>query len=114
MIDTDMCHREPVSVRVEELIRAFEDLVAVDHLNFDIPAGRMTGFVGANGAGKTTTMRMIVGVLKPTSGQVLWSGRPITAEDRRTIGYMPEERGCLLYTSPSPRDRTRSRMPSSA
>ena len=93
MIDTDMCHREPVSVRVEELIRAFEDLVAVDHLNFDIPAGRMTGFVGANGAGKTTTMRMIVGVLKPTSGQVLWSGRPITAEDRRTIGYMPEERG---------------------
>ena len=93
MIDTDMCHREPVSVRVEELIRAFEDLVAVDHLNFDIPAGRMTGFVGANGAGKTTTMRMIVGVLKPTSGQVLWSGRPIMAEDRRTIGYMPEERG---------------------
>ena len=93
MIDTDMCHREPVSVRVEELIRAFEDLVAVDHLNFDIPAGRMTGFVGANGAGKTTTMRMIVGVLKPTSGQVLWSGRPITTEDRRTIGYMPEERG---------------------
>ena len=89
MIDTDMCHREPVSVRVEELIRAFED----DHLNFDIPAGRMTGFVGADGAGKTTTMRMIVGVLKPTSGQVLWSGRPITAEDRRTIGYMPEERG---------------------
>ncbi|GAE70756.1 ABC transporter [Cutibacterium acnes JCM 18916] len=67
-----------MSVRVEELIRAFEDLVAVDHLNFDIPAGRMTGFVGANGAGKTTTMRMIVGVLKPTSGQVLWSGRPIT------------------------------------
>ena len=53
----------------------------------------MTGFVGANGAGKTTTMRMIVGVLKPTSGQVLWSGRPITAEDRRTIGYVPEERG---------------------
>jgi len=41
MIDTDMCHREPVSVRVGELIRAFED----DHLNFDIPAGRMTGFV---------------------------------------------------------------------
>lgn len=93
MIDTDMCHREPVSVRVEELTRAFGNLVAVDHLNFDIPAGRMTGFVGANGAGKTTTMRMIGGVLKPTSGQVLWSGRPITTEDRRTIGYMPEERG---------------------
>ena len=93
MIDTDMRRREPVSIRVDELTRTFGDLVAVDHLNFEIPSGRMTGFVGANGAGKTTTMRMIVGVLEPTSGQVLWSGRPITAEDRRTIGYMPEERG---------------------
>lgn len=93
MINTDIRRREPVSIRVDELTRTFGDLVAVDHLNFEIPSGRMTGFVGANGAGKTTTMRMIVGVLKPTSGQVLWSGRPITAEDRRTIGYMPEERG---------------------
>ena len=93
MINTDIRRREPVSIRVDELTRTFGDLVAVDYLNFEIPSGRMTGFVGANGAGKTTTMRMIVGVLKPTSGQVLWSGRPITAEDRRTIGYMPEERG---------------------
>lgn len=119
MIDTDMCHREPVSVRVEELTRAFGNLVAVDHLNFDIPAGRMTGFVGANGAGKTTTMRMIGGVLKPTSGQVLWSGRPITAEDRRTIGYMPEERevsipssrsSISLSTSPESRGHPRRRL----
>ncbi|WCC80682.1 ATP-binding cassette domain-containing protein [Cutibacterium equinum] len=93
MIDTDMRHREPVSIRVDELTRSFGELVAVDHLNFEIPSGQMTGFVGANGAGKTTTMRMIVGVLKPVSGQVLWSGKPITAKDRRTIGYMPEERG---------------------
>lgn len=118
MIDTDMCHREPVSVRVEELTRAFGNLVAVDHLNFDIPAGRMTGFVGANGAGKTTTMRMIGGVLKPTSGQVLWSGRPITAEDRRTIGTclrrevsIPSSRSSIsLSTSPESRGHPRRRL----
>lgn len=84
---------DPVSIRLEGLTRRFGDLLAVDDLNFDIPAGSMTGFVGANGAGKTTTMRMIVGVLAMTSGRVLWNGAPITATDRRSIGYMPEERG---------------------
>ena len=83
----------PVSIQVEGLTRTFGDLVAVDHLDFEIPAGQMTGFVGANGAGKTTTMRMIVGVLSPTSGRVSWSGQPITAAHRCAIGYMPEERG---------------------
>lgn len=53
----------------------------------------MTGFLGANGAGKTTTMRMIMGLLEPTDGQVLYGGRPITAADRTGFGYMPEERG---------------------
>jgi len=46
-----------------------------------------------NGAGKTTTMRIVVGVLAPDSGEVLWRGVPATAQDRRRFGYMPEERG---------------------
>jgi ABC-2 type transport system ATP-binding protein len=53
----------------------------------------MTGFVGANGAGKTTAMRIIMGVLAPDAGQVRWQGKPVTAQQRRTFGYMPEERG---------------------
>jgi len=53
----------------------------------------MTGFVGANGAGKTTAMRIIMGVLAPDAGQVRWQGEPVTAQQRRTFGYMPEERG---------------------
>lgn len=53
----------------------------------------MTGFIGANGAGKTTTMRMMMGVLNVTSGQVLWDGAPITRAQRAACGYMPEERG---------------------
>lgn len=53
----------------------------------------MTGFVGGNGAGKTTTMRMIMGVLAQHGGQIDWQGRAITTTDRRSFGYMPEERG---------------------
>jgi len=80
-------------LQIQGLTRAFGGRIVVDHLSFDVQPGRVTGFVGANGAGKTTTMRMILGVLAPTEGQVLWDGEPITAERRRRIGYMPEERG---------------------
>lgn len=75
------------------LSRSFGDKVAVRDVSFTVADGRMTGFVGGNGAGKTTTMRMIMGVLEPSAGEVLWNGEPITARERRTIGYMPEERG---------------------
>ncbi len=78
---------------MNHLTRRYGDLLAVDQVSFTVPPGTMTGFVGANGAGKTTTMRMIVGVLAITDGEVSFNGRPITAADRRRIGYMPEERG---------------------
>ncbi|MEN8704649.1 MAG: ATP-binding cassette domain-containing protein [Nocardioides marinisabuli] len=75
------------------LTRDFGDRRAVDGVDLTVRPGRITGFVGANGAGKTTTMRMLMGVLGATSGEVHWHGRPATAEDRRSFGYMPEERG---------------------
>ncbi|MBO0897218.1 MULTISPECIES: ABC transporter ATP-binding protein [Arthrobacter] len=80
-------------LQVQNLTRTFGDKVAVDNVSFDVPSGQMTGFVGANGAGKTTTMRMIMGVLSATSGEVLLDGAPLTALARSTFGYMPEERG---------------------
>ncbi|WP_210650398.1 ABC transporter ATP-binding protein [Nocardioides sp. SYSU D00065] len=80
-------------LEIRELTRRFGDKTAVDRVSFEVPAGQMTGFVGANGAGKTTTMRMVMGVLGIDEGEVLWQGRPITRLDRRTFGYMPEERG---------------------
>jgi ABC-2 type transport system ATP-binding protein len=80
-------------LEIRELTRRFGDNTAVDHVSFEVPAGQMTGFVGGNGAGKTTTMRMVMGVLGIDEGEVLWQGRPITRLDRRTFGYMPEERG---------------------
>lgn len=80
-------------LRIDGLTRRFGETVAVDDVGFQVPRGAMTGFVGANGAGKTTTMRMIMGVLQPTAGRVLWNGQEATVADRRAFGYMPEERG---------------------
>jgi ABC-2 type transport system ATP-binding protein len=80
-------------LETRELTRSYGDTVVVDHVDLQVRPGRITGFVGANGAGKTTTMRMMMGVLAPTSGTVLWNGEPVDAADRRRFGYMPEERG---------------------
>lgn len=80
-------------LEVSRLSRKFGDLTAVDEVSFAIEPGNMVGFVGGNGAGKTTTMRMMMGLLQPTSGEVFWCGEKIDAATRRQIGYMPEERG---------------------
>ena len=88
---------------VHNLTRTYGDTTVVDDVSFEVHPGRMTGFVGANGAGKTTTMRMIVGVLATSAGEVRWGGDPITVAQRRAIGYMPEERG--LYPKMRVRDQ---------
>jgi ABC-2 type transport system ATP-binding protein len=85
--------RATADIELRHLTRTFGEIRAVDDVSFTVAAGQLTGFVGGNGAGKTTTMRMLMGVLAPTAGDVLWDGRPITALDRRRFGYMPEERG---------------------
>lgn len=88
---------------VRSLTRVFGSTTALDDVGFDVRPGRITGFVGANGAGKTTAMRIVMGVLAPTSGEVLWHGEPVTKEQRRSFGYMPEERG--LYPKLRVRDQ---------
>ncbi|MGW5921254.1 ABC transporter ATP-binding protein [Nocardia fluminea] len=80
-------------LEVAHVTRRFGENVAVDAVSFAVPPGALTGFVGGNGAGKTTTMRMIMGVLAVQSGEIRWDGRPVTELDRRSFGYMPEERG---------------------
>ncbi|MHA6619729.1 ABC transporter ATP-binding protein [Pseudonocardia sp. DLS-67] len=66
---------------------------ALDDVSFTVEPGEVFGFVGSNGAGKTTTMRIVLGVLSADAGDVRWKGRPVDADLRRRIGYMPEERG---------------------
>lgn len=90
-------------ISVHQLTRRYGDTTVVDRVSFDVRPGRTTGFVGANGAGKTTTMRMIMGVLSPSAGEVLWNGAPASSDVRRSFGYMPEERG--LYPRMTLRDQ---------
>ena len=86
-----------VSLELVGLSRRFGSVVALDSLTFGVPPGQVFGFLGPNGAGKTTTMRAIFGVVALDAGQVRWHGEPVTEQDRRGFGYMPEERG--LYPS---------------
>ena len=75
------------------LTKRYGDVVALDGLSMTVGPGRIHGFVGRNGAGKTTAMRITLGLARADAGDVRWKGRPVTAEDRRGFGYMPEERG---------------------
>ena len=70
------------------LTKQFKDQLAVSEVSFRVPYGAVTGFVGANGSGKTTTMRMVMGLIHPTSGSATIDGQPYAAlaNPRRTIG----------------------------
>lgn len=75
------------------ITKSYGDRRVLDNISFTISAGLMTGFVGGNGAGKTTTMRIVLGLLQRDAGEVLLGGTELTEQDRRSFGYMPEERG---------------------
>ena len=64
------------AISVQGLTKRFGDVLAVDQLNFEIDQGTVAGFLGPNGAGKTTTLRMLLGLVAPTSGTATVAGRP--------------------------------------
>lgn len=81
------------SVDVRHLTRTFGDFVAVDDVSFEIPEGSVFGFLGPNGAGKSTTIRLLLGILKVTSGEGTVLGLDIMKETdqiRRRVGYMAQ------------------------
>ncbi len=81
------------AVEVKELTKRFGDFTAVDGVTFDIRRGEIFGFLGPNGAGKTTTIRMLLGLLRPTSGRASVLGYDIVhqaEEIRKNIGYMSQ------------------------
>ena len=83
-----------IAIRAEELTRVFGKFVAVDHLNFEVQAGEIYGFLGANGAGKTTAIRMMTGLLTPSSGKATIAGFDVYRESeaiKRAIGYMSQK-----------------------
>jgi len=82
-----------LAIEAKELTRAFGGFTAVDHITFDVRAGEVFGFLGANGAGKTTAIRMLIGLLAPTSGVARVAGHDVLTESeaiKRDIGYMSQ------------------------
>jgi len=82
-----------VTLEIDHVTKRFASTLALDDLAFEVPRGRIFGFLGANGAGKTTTMRICLGILHADAGEIRWDGRPTGELPRRTWGYLPEERG---------------------
>ncbi len=78
---------------VENLVKEFKNVKAVDNISFKIEEGRIFGLLGPNGAGKTTTIRIVLNIIKPTTGSISFEGQKITNEFFNIIGYLPEERG---------------------
>lgn len=82
------------AVEVDSLVKTFGDFVAVDHIHFQVNHGEIFGFLGPNGAGKSTTIRMLCGLLMPTSGKGKVAGFDIIEEPERikeVIGYMSQK-----------------------
>jgi ABC-2 type transport system ATP-binding protein len=90
------------AVEARDLVKDFGDQRAVDGVSLEVPTGSIFGLLGPNGAGKTTMLRILLGIIEPSSGErcVLGYTRPLEAAHR--IGYLPEERG--LYPSMNPRE----------
>lgn len=77
-------------IEIRHLYKAFDNHMVLRNLNMKINEGAVYGFVGPNGAGKTTTMRIIAGLLKADSGQILIDGEDIGVRHKELIGYMPD------------------------
>ena len=83
-----------MELKIDRVSKQYRNKIAVDRLSATLHTG-VTGLLGANGAGKTTLMRMICGVLTPTSGEITYNGMPVSEERYRSVlGYLPQEFGC--------------------
>jgi ABC-2 type transport system ATP-binding protein len=94
--------KDEVAVEAVDLVKEFGDTRAVDGVSLAVPTGSIYGLLGPNGAGKTTTLRILIGIIDPSSGtrRLLGNDRPLEAAPE--IGYLPEERG--LYPAMYARD----------
>ena len=95
-------------IQTDKLTKRFGSFTAVDEISFSVSAGEIFGFLGANGAGKTTAMKMLTGLLAPTSGSATVAGFDVyrqTESIKRNIGYMSQR--FSLYDDLTPRENIR-------
>src|SRR3954471_11592321 len=82
-----------LAIEAKELTRTFGSFTAVDHVTFDVKPGEVFGFLGANGAGKTTAIRILTGLLRPSSGRATVAGFDVATQSesiKQVIGYMSQ------------------------
>lgn len=87
-------------LEVRDLTKRFGGAAVVDHVNFTMRPGEITGYLGPNGSGKSTTVKMMTGLLHPSEGQVLFNGRNIRGDAtgfKQRLGYVPEEPNLYGY-----------------
>lgn len=80
-------------LELDNVVKIYANKTAVNRISLQVKEGEIYGLLGANGAGKTTTMRMVLGLIYPDEGTILYNGKPYNKELRRIMGYLPEERG---------------------
>ena len=92
---------EAVELEFRHVSRSYADVVAVNDLSFEVPAGKICVLVGPSGCGKTTSLKMVNRLIEPTSGQILVGGQDVMAQDpielRRGIGYVIQQVGLLPH-----------------
>lgn len=86
-----------MGLELKDVCKVFGDKEAVHKINLKLDKPGVYGLLGTNGAGKTTTIRMILGIIKKTSGTITWNGKEVTRENVN-FGYLPEERGVYPKT----------------
>ena len=85
-------------ISVQHLTKRFGTQVAVDDLSFEVPGGQIVGFLGPNGAGKSTTLKILTGMLEPTSGGATICGFDLLRdpiEVKKRVGFVPDRARCL-------------------
>jgi len=80
-------------LEIKDVVKRYENHVAVNHISFNVPKGKIFGLLGPNGAGKTSLIRIITTIVKPDEGQVIFNGEVLNDTHPEQIGYMAEERG---------------------
>jgi ABC-2 type transport system ATP-binding protein len=98
--ETDVHNMKQSAIVMENLVKKFEDVTAVDGISLEVPKGELFGLLGPNGAGKSTTINILCGLLKPTSGSATVGGYDVqkkTAEVKELIGVCPQETAIYPY-----------------